>query len=171
MANTESIKQTLLRNIACAAFTQYHLTTFSAPFRIAPGYLPPCGCSPRDVWHCFPFASDVVLNAAEHAVAYTASLREHARVGYIIYPRTDDATETIPFTFVYTVLRTLLDDPNRPAYHHTGQIRGYCRRNGYAIEPYNGRFGRGYRVHYPSAKASPGRHHVEYYINTKEAQS
>ena len=38
-------------------------------------------------------------------------------------------------------------------------------------EDADGRFGRGYRVHYPSAKASPGRHQVEYYIYTKEAQS
>ena len=65
----------------------------------------------------------------------------------------------------------MFNDPNRPTYHHTGQISGYCPRNGYRIEPYDGRFGRGYRVHYPSAKASPGRHQVEYYIYTKETQS
>lgn len=171
MKNTESTKQTLLQYIVYAACTQAHFAMFHTPFRVPPGHIPPCECGPHDVWHCFPFASDVVLNAAEHAVAYAASLREHAWHGYIIYPPTEAPTETIPFSFVHAVLQTMLDDPNRPTYHHTGQIKGYCRRNGYTIEPYNGRFGRGYRVHYPSAKASPGRHQVEYYINTKETQS
>lgn len=171
MMNTESIRPTLLQNIVCAARTQDYFTMFSTPFRLTPRHIPPCGCNPHDVRRCFPFASDVVLNAAEHAVAYAASLREQAWVGRIMYPPTGAPPESIPFSFVHAVLQTLLDDPNRPTYHHTGQIKGYCRRNGYTIEPYNGRFGRGYRVHYPSAKASPGRHQVEYYINTKETQS
>ena len=171
MANTESTQTTLLQYIDYAARVQNHFTIFPIPFRVAPVHIPPYECGPQDVRHCFPFASAAVLNAAEHAVAYAVSLLEHAWLGYIIYPPTEAPTESIPFSFVHAVLQTMLDDPNRPTYHHTGQIRGYCRRNGYTIEPYNGRFGRGYRVHYPSAKASPGRHRVEYYINTKETQS
>lgn len=171
MANTESIKQTLLQYIDYAACVQNRFKMFPVPFRVVPRHVPLDDCDPHDVWHCFQFASVPVLNAAEHAVAYASRLREYVLFGYIIYPPTEAPPESIPFSFVHAVLQTLLGDPNRPAYHHTGQISGYCRRNGYAIEPYNGRFGRGYRVHYPSAKASPGRHKVEYYINTKEAQS
>lgn len=171
MTNIKSNQTTLLRYIDYAARAQNYFTTFSTPIHLAPGDIPPCKCGPRGVWHYFTFASVPVLNAAEHAVAYAASLREHARLGRIIYPPTEAPTESIPFSFVHAVLQTLLNDPNRPLYDHTGQITGYCRRNGYAIEPYNGRFGRGYRVHYPSAKASPGRHQVEYYIYTKETQS
>ena len=168
MANTELIKPTLLQYIVYAACTQDHFAMFYTPFRVPPGHIPPCECGPHEVRRCFPFASPVVLNAAEHAVAYTARLREHALFGDFMLIPTEAPPESIPFSFVLAVLQTMLDDPNRPTYHHTSQIKGYCRRNGYTIEPYNGRFGRGYRVHYPSAKASPGRHQVEYYINTKE---
>ena len=171
MANTESTQTTLLQYIDYAARVQNHFAMFRVPFCVSARHIPPCECSPRGVWHYFPFASVPVLNAAEHAVAYATRLRARSRLGYIIFPDTEPQPVSIPFSFVHAVLQTMLDDPNHPAYHHTGQIRGYCRRNGYAIEPYNGRFGRGYRVHYPSAKASPGRHQVEYYINTKEVQS
>ena len=169
MTNTGPIQRTLLQYIDYAARVQNHFKMFSCPLNVSSWDIPPCECGPRGVWHYFTFASVPVLNAAEHAVAYAASLLEHAWLGRIIYPPTETPPESIPFSFVHTILQTMLDDPNRPAYHHTAQIKGYCRRNGYVIEPYNGRFGRGYRVHYPSAKASPGRHKVEYYINTKEA--
>jgi len=171
MTNTESTQTTLLQCIDYAARVQNHFKMFCIPFCVSSQHIPPYECHPFTVWRCFSCASVPILNAAEHAIAYTVRLRAHARVGRIIFPDTDAPPESIPFSFVYDVLQTLLDDPNCPTYHHTGQIRGYCRRNGYAIEPYNGRFGRGYRVHYPSAKASPGRHEVEYYINTKETQS
>lgn len=171
MTNPESTKATLLRYINYAALAQNHFKMFSCPLNVSSWNIPPCECGPQDVRHCFSFASAAVLNAAERAVTHTTRLREYAQRWSIIYIPIETLIETIPFSFVHAVLQTMLDDPNRPTYHHTGQIRGYCRRNGYAIEPYNGRFGRGYRVHYPSAKESPGRHQVEYYINTKEVQS
>ena len=171
MANTESITPTLLYYIDYAARVREHFETFYCPFYVSARDIPPCECGSRGVWHCFPFASVPILDAAERAVAYTACLRERALHGTVRFLSTGPAIKAIPFSFVLAVLQTMLDDPNHPTYHHTGQIRGYCSRNGYAIEPYNCRFGRGYRVHYPSAKASPGRHKVEYYINTKEAQS
>lgn len=171
MANTESIKSTLLLYIDYAARVQNHFTMFPAPFCVSARHIPPCECHPCGVWHCFPFASVPVLNAAQYAVAYTSRLREYALFGDFMLIPLEAPTKSIPFSFVHAVLQTLLDDPNHPTYHHTGQITGYCRRNGYTIEPYNGRFGCGYRMHYPSAKASPGRHKVEYYINTKEVQS
>lgn len=171
MTNTESTQTTLLHYIDYAARVQNHFTMFRYPFCVSAKHIPSCESSPRGVWHYFPFASVPVLNAAEHAVAYTARLRECALFGDFMLLPMDAPPEFIPFSFVHAVLQTLLKDPNRPLYDHSGQIRGYCRRNGYAIEPYNGRFGRGYRLHYPSAKASPGRHQVEYYINTEEAQS
>ena len=34
--------------------------------------------------------------------------------------------------------------------HHTACFRGYCRRNYGWIERYNGRFGRGFLLHYPN---------------------
>lgn len=171
MTNTEPIRQTLLQYIVYAACAHNHFKMFSSSFCVSARHIPPCECRPCDVWHYFPFASAPVLNAAQHAVAFTSHLREYALFGDFMLLPMETIPESIPFSFVHAVLQTLLDDPNRPTYHHTGQINGYCRRNGYAIEPYNGRFGRGYRVHYPSAKASPGRHQVEYYINTKETQS
>lgn len=171
MANTESIKFTLLRYIDYAARVQNHFIMFPAPFRVSARHIPPCECRPCDVWHYFPFASVPVLNAAERAIAYTARLREYELLGDFMLLPMEAPPESIPFSFVHAVLQTMLCDINRPTYHHTGQIKGYCRRNGYAIELYDGRFGRGYRVHYPSAKASPGRHKVEYYIYTKETQS
>lgn len=171
MANTESITPTLLHYIDYAARVQNHFKMFYSTFYVSPRGIPSCEYSPRGVRYFFPFASAVILRAAERAIAYTARLREYALDGgFKLYPM-EAPTEPIPFSFVHAVLQTMLDDPNRPTYHHTGQIKGYCRRNGYTIELYNGRFGRGYRVHYPSAKASPGRHQVEYYINTKETQS
>ena len=171
MTNLEPTQITLLQHIDYAARVQNHFIMFPIPVCVSGWHFPSRDCSRYDVWRCFHFASTLVLKAAEHAVAYTNRLMEHSRFGNIIYPPTEAPPESIPFSFVLAVLLTMLDDPNRPVYHHTGQIGGYCRRNGYAIEPYNGRFGRGYRVHYPSAKASPGRHQVEYYINTKETQS
>lgn len=171
MTNTESTQRTLLQYIVYAACAQSHFKMFSSPFCVSARHIPPCECGPHEVRRFFPFASDHVLNAAQYAVVYTSCLREYALAGdFMLFP-VGAPPESIPFSFVHTILQAMLDDPNHPVYHHTGQIRGYCRRNGYAIESYNGRFGRGYRVHYPSAKASPGRHEVEYYINTKEAQS
>lgn len=170
MTNTESITPTLLHYIDYAARVQNHFKTFYCPFYVSGAGIPPCEFGLRDVWHCFPFVSARILHPAERAIAYTARLRERALQGTVRFLSTGPSNETIPFSFVHAVLQILLADPNRPTYHHTGQIKGYCRRNGYSIEPYNGRFGRGYRIHYPSAKASPGRHPVEYYINTKEAQ-
>lgn len=170
MANTESITPTLLYYIDYAARVQNHFKMFHCSFRVSTRDIPSCRCSQRGVRHCFPFVSVGILSAAERAIAYTARLYEYALDGDFMLPPTKGPTGPIPFSFVHAVLQTLLYDPNRPSYHHTGQITGYCHRNGYAIEPYNGRFGRGYRVHYPSAKASPGRHRVEYYINTKEEQ-
>ena len=168
MANTESIVPTLLHYIDYAARAQNHFKMFSCPINVSSWNIPPCECDPRLVWDSFPFASPAILNPAERAIVYTVCLREYARFCAILYPSIESEIETIPPSFVHAVLQILLADPNRPTYHHTGQIKGYCRRNGYRIEPYNGRFGRGYRVHYPSAKASPGRHQVEYYIITKE---
>ena len=170
MANTESITPTLLYYIDYAARVQNHFKMFPFSFRVSTRDIPSCRCSPRGVWQSFPFASVVILNAAERAITYTARLYERALDGDFMLLSMEAPTGTIPFSFVHAVLQTLSDDPNRPSYHHTGQISGYCRRNGHTIEPYNGRFGRGYRIHYPSAKASPGRHQVEYYINTKEVQ-
>lgn len=171
MASTESIVPTLLQHIDYAARVQNHFKTFSCPLNVLSFNVPPCECDPRCVWDSFPFASPAILNAAERALVYAVCLREYAMLCPILYHPIESEIETTPFSFVHAVLQTLLDDPNRPTYHHTGQISGYCRRNGYAIEPYNGRFGRGYRVHYPSEKVSPGRHKVEYYINTVEVQS
>ena len=171
MANTESITPTLLYYIDYAARVQNHFKMFSCAFPVSIRDIPSCRCSQRGVGHFFPLASVGILRAAERAITYTARLYEHALDGAFMLPPTGAPTSTIPFSFVHAVLQTMLNDPNRPSYHHTGQIKGYCRRNGYTIEPYNGRFGRGYRVHYPSAEASPGRHQVEYYINTKEVQS
>lgn len=171
MANTESITPTLLYYIDYAARVQNHFKMFSCSFRVSTRDIPSCRCRLRDIWHCFPFASTVVFKAAERAIAYTAHLYEHALDGDFMLLPMEAPTSSTPLSFIHAVLKTMMDDPNRPFYHHTGQIKGYCRRNGYAIEPYNGRFGRGYRVHYPSAKESPGRHQVEYYINTKETQS
>ena len=171
MTNIESIRPTLLQYINYAARAQNHFKMFSCPLNISSWNIPSCECGAMDVRHCFPFASAVVLNAAEHAIAYTARLREYALFGDLMLLPLEAPTATIPFLFVHAVLRTMLSNPNRPTYHHTGQITGYCRRNGYTIEPYSGRFGRGYRVHYPSAKASTGRHQVEYYIYTQETQS
>lgn len=170
MANKESITPTLLYYIDYAARVQNHFKMFPCRFHVSARDIPSCRCTLRDTWHCFPFASGRILHPAERAIAYTARLYEHALDGDFTLLPMEAPTETIPLSFVHAVLQTLLDDPNRPTYHHTGQIKGYCRRNGYTIEPYDGRFGRGYRVHYPSAKASPGRHQVEYYINTKEVQ-
>lgn len=168
MANTESITPTLLYYIDYAARVQNHFKMFHFPFRVSTRDIPSCRFNPRGIWHCFPFVSSRIFYPAERAITYTARLYEHALDGDFMLLPDLAPTEDIPLSFVHAVLKTLLDDPNRPFYHHTGQIKGYCRRNGYTIEPYNGRFGRGYRVHYPSAKASPGRHQVEYYINTKE---
>ena len=166
--NTESITPTLLHYIDYAASIQNHFKMFDCPFHVSTRAIPSCRISPRGVWHSFPFASVVILNAAERAIVYTARLREYALDGDITLLPMETPSETIPFSFVHAVLKTMLDDPNHPTYHHTGQISGYCRRNGYHIDPYDGRFGRGYRVHYPSAPGSPGRHQVEYYIYTKE---
>ena len=171
MANTESITPTLLYYINYAALVQNHFKMFHCSFLVSTRDIPSCRSSLRDVWHCFPFVSGRILHPAERAIAYTARLYEHALDGNFELLPMEAPTSTIPLSFVHDVLQILLDDPNRPNYHHTGQIKGYCRRNGYSIEPYNGRFGRGYRIHYPSAKASPGRHLVEYYINTKEVQA
>ena len=166
MATTESITPTLLYYIEYAARVQDHFKMFSCPLNVSSWNIPPCECDPRCVWDSLHFASPAILNAAERAVVHTICLREYAMVCSILFDPIESEIETIPFSFVHAVLQILLADPNRPAYHHTGQIKGYCRRNGYAIEAYNGRFGRGYRVHYPSAS----RHQVEYYINTKEVQ-
>ena len=171
MANTESITPTLLYYIDYAARVQNHFKMFSCSFPVSVRDIPSCRFNPRGIWLCFPFVSSRIFYPAERAIAYTARLYEHALDGDFMLLPALAPTETIPFSFVHAVLQTMLNDPNRPFYHHTGQIKGYCRRNGYTIESYNGRFGRGYRVHYPSAEASPGRHQVEYYINTKEVQS
>lgn len=168
MANTESIVPTLLYYIDYAARVRNHFKMFSCPFRVSTRDIPSCRYIQDGVRHYFPFVSVGILSAAERAIAYTARLYERALDGDFMLLPMVVPTEAIPFSFVHAVLQILLADPNRPTYHHTGQISGYCRRNGYVIEPYNGRFGRGYRIHYPSAKASPGRHQVEYYINTKE---
>lgn len=168
MATTESITPTLLYYIDYAARVQDHFKTFYCPFYVSVQDIPPCECDLRAVGYYFRFASGRIWHPAERAIAYTARLRERALQGSVRFLSTGPSNATIPFSFVHAVLQTMLADPNHPTYHHTGQIKGYCRRNGYAIETYNGRFGCGYRVHYPSAKASPGRHQVEYYINTKE---
>ena len=160
MASTESIVPTLLYYIDYAARVQDHFKMFHFPFRVSTRDIPSCRFNLRVIWHCFPLVSGRILHPAERAITYTARLYEHALDGDFMLLPALAPTEAIPFSFVHAVLQTLLADPNRPTYHHTGQIKGYCRRNGYTIEPYNGRFGRGYRVHYPSAKASPGRHLV-----------
>lgn len=53
-------------------------------------------------------------------------------------------------------------------YHHTAIARGYCRFNDYHEEYYDGRFGRGYIIHYPTLRATQFRgnnwHMIEYVL-------
>lgn len=48
-------------------------------------------------------------------------------------------------------------------YHHTSYARGYHTVKEDTIEPYNGRFGKGYKVHY-HANNTTQFHLVSYYI-------
>lgn len=52
--------------------------------------------------------------------------------------------------------------------HHISLSRGYCKKNLGWIERYNGKFGKGYLIHYPTTYLRPksnALHYVAYVID------
>ena len=64
--------------------------------------------------------------------------------------------------------RTIMTNP-KLHFHHTATAQGYVsrKRKEFIIEPYKGRFGSGYKIHYPRYDTTQY-HCVSYYIYEEE---
>lgn len=55
-------------------------------------------------------------------------------------------------------------DMKKYRYSHMAWAQGYMsRREGFVVEEYKGRYGKGYKVHTPSWESTQY-HHIEYYV-------
>lgn len=167
---SELIRPAAMSRLSLAARIAEHFEAYPAvPYTVEPRECPALQIYTRELNDTFPNISLPMWCAFRDALRFIAALSEPLAHGPVVLSSAPKSR--IPWFFVYKVLATLINDAHVPQFHHSAQTRGYCPRGRFYIETYKGRFGAGYIVHFPSEKHAPGRHCIDYYINTKETQS